>query len=86
MSAFSLLPVFAISNSVEIGLPVTFALAAIALIGYLFGNRTRAIKAAFDERRQQEMDRAAQDCLAVGNNRDAVATGSRYASFAAGDV
>ena len=50
----------AISYSLEIGLPVTFALASIALIGYLFGNRTRAMKAAFDERRQHELDRAAR--------------------------
>src|SRR4051794_15264494 len=61
MNACMIVPLVAIANSVEIGLPVTFALAAVALIGYLFGNRTRSTQArAFDERRQQEFDRAAR--------------------------
>jgi diguanylate cyclase len=86
MSLFSLLPVFAISTSVEIGLPVTFALASIALIGYLFGNRTRAIKAAFDERRQQEMDRAARiawqlETIATRLRQDLVTHHSQLATF-----
>src|SRR4051812_45546238 len=86
MSAFSLLPLLAISNSVEIGLPVTFALAAIALIGYLFGNRTRAIKAAFDERRQQEFDRAARiawqlETIATRLRQDLVTHHSQLATF-----
>jgi diguanylate cyclase (GGDEF)-like protein len=86
MSLFSLSPVFAISNSVEIGLPVTFALASIALIGYLFGNRTRAIKAAFDERRQQEMDRAARiawqlETIATRLRQDLVTHHSQLATF-----
>jgi diguanylate cyclase len=86
MSEFSLLPVFAISNSVGIGLPVTFALASIALIGYLFGNRTRAIKAAFDERRQQEMGRAARiawqlETIAARLRQDLVTHHSQLATF-----
>src|SRR5262245_59240385 len=60
MSAHILLPL-AVAKTVEFGLPVTFALAAVALIGYLFGTRTRGSKAAaIDERRQQEPDRAAR--------------------------
>jgi diguanylate cyclase len=43
-----------------VGLPVTAALAAIALIGYLFGHRTRNKLAALDEARQRELDRAAR--------------------------
>src|SRR4051812_35253757 len=86
MSFFSLLPVFAISNSVEIGLPVTCALASIALIGYLFGNRTRAIKAEFDDRRQQEMDRAARiawqlETIATRLRQDLVTHHSQLATF-----
>jgi diguanylate cyclase len=86
MSAFSLPPVLAISNSVEIGLPVTFALAAIALIGYLFGNRSRAIKAEFDERRQQEMDRAARiawqlETIATRLRQELVTHHSQLATF-----
>ena len=86
MSTFSLLPLFAISTSVEIGLPVTFALAAIALIGYLFGNRTRAMKAAFDERRQQELDRAARiawqlETIATRLRQDLVTHHSQLATF-----
>src|SRR5215213_10172400 len=65
MSTFLITPLFAISNSVEIGLPASFALATIALIGYLFGNRTRAMKVEFDERRQQELERAARIAWAL---------------------
>ncbi|HEX2474270.1 MAG TPA: hypothetical protein VHK01_05975 [Lacipirellulaceae bacterium] len=44
----------------EFGLPVTVALAAVALIGYMFGQRTRTkMMAALDNRRQQELERAA---------------------------
>ncbi len=86
MSASMLLPVLAISNSVEIGLPVTFALATIALIGYLFGNRTRAIKAEFDERRRQELDRAARiawqlETIATRLRQDLVTHHSQLAIF-----
>jgi diguanylate cyclase len=86
MSVFLLLPGLAIWNSVEIGLPVTFALASIALIGYVFGNRTRAIKAEFDERRQQEMDRAARiawqlETIATRLRQDLVTHHSQLATF-----
>ena len=51
----------AISNSLEFGLPVTAGLGAVALIGYMFGNRTRTKAVAdIDERRQHELDRAAR--------------------------
>jgi diguanylate cyclase (GGDEF)-like protein len=61
MSVFVAAPLVGIAQSVEIGLPATFALAAVALIGYLFGNRTRGSQvAAVDERRRQELDRAAR--------------------------
>jgi diguanylate cyclase len=44
---------------VEVGLPETAALAAVALIGYLFGHRTRkGALAAFDVERQRELERA----------------------------
>jgi len=86
MSTFSLVPLLGISNTVEVGLPVTFALAAIALIGYIFGNRTRAIKAEFDDRRQQEMDRAARiawqlETIANRLRQDLVTHHSQLASF-----
>src|SRR3954465_14328559 len=86
MSAFSMPHVFAISNSVGFGLPVSFALATIALIGYLFGNRTRTIKAAFDERRQQELDRAARiawqlETIATRLRQDLVTHHSQLAVF-----
>src|SRR3954469_5129992 len=86
MSAFSLLPVLAALNYIVIGLPVTFALATIALIGYLFGNRTRTIKAAFDERRQQELDRAARiawqlETIATRLRQDLVTHHSQLATF-----
>jgi diguanylate cyclase (GGDEF)-like protein len=76
----------AVSTTVGIGLPVTFALAAIALIGYLFGNRTRAIQAAFDERRQQELDRAARiawklETIADRLRKDLVAHHSQLSMF-----
>lgn len=82
----NLSPLVAISQSLEIGLPVTFALAAIALIGYLFGNRTRAMKAAFDERRQHELDRAARiawqlETIATRIRQDLVTHHSQLATF-----
>jgi diguanylate cyclase len=44
---------------IEVGLPATAALAAIALIGYLFGQRTRRHElAALDAERQRELERA----------------------------
>ena len=46
--------------AVDIGLPETAALAAVALIGYLFGHRTRKNElAAFDAERLRELERAA---------------------------
>ncbi len=55
------LSLLAFSNVTLIGLPITAALAAVALIGYLFGQRTRtSLAAAIDERRQQELERAAR--------------------------
>lgn len=87
MNALLLLPLAAISNSVEIGLPVTFALATVALIGYLFGDRTRGRKAAaFDERRQQELDRAARiawqlETIATRLRHDLVTHHSQLATF-----
>ena len=35
----------AVADSVDVGLPVTVGLGAVALIGYLFGNRTSTIRA-----------------------------------------
>ena len=46
---------------VSVGYPETAALAAVALIGYLFGTRTRRlIMAALGSRRQRELERAAR--------------------------
>jgi diguanylate cyclase (GGDEF)-like protein len=45
----------------QFGLPVTVALGTVALIGYIFGQRTRTkMMAALDERRQQELERASR--------------------------
>lgn len=87
MSTFVMFPLVSIAHSVEIGLPVTFALAAVALIGYIFGNRTRGLKAAaFDERRQQELDRAAGiawqlETIATRLRQDLVTHHSQLATF-----
>jgi diguanylate cyclase (GGDEF)-like protein len=53
-------PAFVASDWSVVGLPVTVALSAIALIGYLFGQRTRQKFMELDERRQRELDRAAR--------------------------
>ena len=59
MIAASLSLPIAVSNATLVGLPVTVALAAVALIGYLFGQRTRSkLNAVVDDRRQQELERA----------------------------
>jgi diguanylate cyclase (GGDEF)-like protein len=77
----------AFGNTVVIGLPVTVALAAVALIGYLFGQRTRASMAAVvDQRRQQELDRAARiawqlESIASGLRQDLVTHHSQLATF-----
>jgi diguanylate cyclase (GGDEF)-like protein len=58
-NVWSEISTLAVPNGIQIGLPVTVALAAVALIGYLFGQRTRStMLAALDERRQQELARA----------------------------
>jgi diguanylate cyclase len=80
-------PALALGYPAEIGLPVTFALAAVALIGYLFGQRTRATMVkAIDQRRQQELDRAARiawqlERIASELRRDLVRHHSQIASF-----
>jgi diguanylate cyclase len=87
MAAWMFCLQFAIANSIQIGLPVTFALAAVALIGYLFGDRTRSGKTkAFDERRQQEFDRAARiawqlESIATRLRQDLVAHHSQLGTF-----
>src|SRR5262245_29459775 len=50
---------FAFLSSLELGLSETAALAAVALVGYLFGQRTRRKQmAAMNEQRCQELERA----------------------------
>jgi diguanylate cyclase (GGDEF)-like protein len=77
----------AVSRSLEIGLPVTVALGAVALIGYLFGNRTRSkMVAEIDSRRQQELDRAARiawqlETIADGLRQDLAAHHAQLAAF-----
>jgi diguanylate cyclase (GGDEF)-like protein len=74
-------------ESAQVGLPVTVALGAIAVIGYLFGQRTRARQAAaLDQRRQQELDRAARiawqlETIAEGLRRDLLAHHSQVSNF-----
>ncbi len=76
-----------VSNATQIGLPVTVALAAVALIGYVFGHRTRSkMGAASDERRQQELDRAVRiakqlETIALALRRDLLAHHSQVAAF-----
>src|SRR5262245_26145821 len=77
----------AVVHSLEIGLPVTAGLSAVALIGYLFGNRTRSkMVAEIDGRRQQELDRAARiawqlETIASGLRQDLVTHHTQLASF-----
>jgi diguanylate cyclase (GGDEF)-like protein len=77
----------AIANTLEIGLPVTAGLGAVALIGYLFGNRTRSkMVAEIDGRRQQELDRAARiawqlETIATGLRQDLVTHHAQLAAF-----
>src|SRR3954451_16121878 len=83
---YTVLPL-AVSRSLELGLPVTAGLGAVALIGYLFGNRTRSkIVAEIDGRRQQELDRAARiawqlETIADGLRQDLVTHHSQLATF-----
>jgi diguanylate cyclase (GGDEF)-like protein len=77
----------AVSTSLEFGLPVTVALSAVALIGYLFGNRTRTkMVAEIDGRRQHELDRAARiawqlETIASGLRQDLVGHHAQLAIF-----
>jgi diguanylate cyclase len=77
----------AITSATQIGLPVTVALGAVALIGYIFGQRTRSSAAAtLDERRQQELDRAVRtarqlETIAETLRRDLVTHHSQVAAF-----
>jgi diguanylate cyclase (GGDEF)-like protein len=77
----------AISTGTRIGLPVTVALAAVALIGYVFGQRTRSKSvAALDERRQQELERAARiawqlETIATALRQDLVAHHAQVSAF-----
>ncbi len=64
---------FAVATNARFGLPETVALAAVALIGYLFGQRTRStINAQLDQRRQQELERAARIAWQLENVADAL--------------
>jgi diguanylate cyclase (GGDEF)-like protein len=77
----------AISSATQIGFPVSAALAAVALIGYIFGKRTRSsIAAKHDERRQQELDRAVRTArqledIAESLRRDLVAHHAQVTAF-----
>jgi len=76
-----------VSSTTLVGLPATVALAAVALIGYLFGTRTRdKLNAVVDERRQQELDRAARIAWQLENiaetlRQELVAHHSQVAAF-----
>lgn len=60
-------------QGIELGLPVTAALAAITLIGYLFGRRTRqADQAENNARRLQELERASGIAHQLENIADAL--------------
>jgi diguanylate cyclase len=73
VTADSALLTFAISNVTMIGLSVPAALAAVALIGYLFGQRTRSTATAtLDERRQQELERAVRTAKQLENIADSL--------------
>jgi diguanylate cyclase len=78
---------FALSTSARYGLPETVALAAVALIGYLFGQRTRStMHAKLDHRRQQELERAARIAWQLENvanalRRDLVTHHSQLTAF-----
>lgn len=69
------------------GLPVTAALAAVALLGYMFGTRSRSkAVAAVDDRRQHELERAARiawqlESIATALRHDLVSHHSQVAAF-----
>src|SRR3989304_4486618 len=75
------------SPGLEVGLPATVALAAVALIGYLFGQRTEnADQAARNAQRQQELERAASiahqlETIAGTLRQDLVSHHGRLAQF-----
>jgi diguanylate cyclase (GGDEF)-like protein len=78
---------FALSTNGQFGLPETVALAAVALIGYLFGQRTRStMHAKLDHRRQQELQRAVRIAWQLENvanalRRDLVTHHSQLTAF-----
>jgi diguanylate cyclase (GGDEF)-like protein len=71
----------------QFGIPVTVALGAVALIGYIFGQRTRTkMMAALDERRQQELERASRiawqlENIAENLRKDLVSHHAQVAMF-----
>ena len=74
------------SSGTLVGLPVTAALGAIALIGYLFGHRSRTKLIEQDECRQRELDRAPRIAWQLENiadtlRQDLVAHHSKVAEF-----
>ncbi len=77
----------ALSNITLVGLPMSAALAAVALIGYMFGQRTRSsVVATLDERRQQELDRAVRtakqlESIAERLRRDLVTHHAQVTAF-----
>jgi GGDEF domain-containing protein len=86
MHSFALLLATGIANWTLVGLPISAALASIALIGFIFGKRTRTSLAERDERRQSELDRAAHvawqlESIADGLRHDLIAHHSKVASF-----
>jgi diguanylate cyclase (GGDEF)-like protein len=71
------LPLFATAwrQGLDVGLPETVALAAVALIGYLFGHRTRQANAAcHSAERQQELERAS----GIAHQLEAIAGALRH--------
>jgi diguanylate cyclase (GGDEF)-like protein len=75
------------SVGTRFGLPETVALAAVALIGYLFGRRTRSMMVdTVDAKRQQELERAVRiawqlETIANTLRRDLVAHHSQVVAF-----
>jgi diguanylate cyclase len=73
--------------TISVGLPEAAALAAVALIGYLFGTRTRRlIMAALGSRRQRELERASRiawqlETIANSLRKELASHHSQIASF-----
>jgi diguanylate cyclase (GGDEF)-like protein len=85
-SLFHLQQLLDISQWTRIGLPISASLAAIALIGYLFGKRTRTLLAEVDSRRQRELERAARiawqlEQIAATLRQDLVTHHAQIAAF-----